>query len=149
MLPQIADLEFDSEELIEDLPTIGKSFLFDFKKGDFVLKDGKLIELAGIDSLKMWITKVIKTEKFRFKIYENILADEDEQYGVTIEDLIGSNFEREFIESEIEREVTEAMLLHEYIESIDGWAFERNSKKMIVTFTVKTVEESFDMEVGL
>lgn len=150
MLPDIADLEFESEELLEeDVPTIGKSFLYDFKKGEFVMKDGKLIVLEGIEALKMWIMKVIRTEKFRFRIYENTEYEEDEQYGVTIEDLIGSNFDREFIEAEIEREVTEALLLHEYIVSVDEWSFERTSKKLTVSFVVTTYEENLNMEVDL
>lgn len=150
MLPSIADLEFENDELAEeDVPTIGKSFLFDFKKGDFVLKDGKLVVLEGIEALKMWIIKVIRTEKFRFRIYENTGFEDDEQYGVMLEDLIGSNFDREFIEAEIEREVTEALLLHEYIISVDEWQFERNSKKMTVSFAVTTYDETLNMEVDL
>lgn len=148
MLPEIADLEFENDELAEeDVPTIGKSFLFDFKKGDFVMKDGKLVVLEGIEALKMWIVKVIRTEKFRFRIYENTGFEDDEQYGVMLEDLIGSNFDREFIEAEIEREVTEALLLHEYIISVDEWQFERNSKKMTVSFAVTTYDETLNMEV--
>lgn len=150
MLPEIADLEFVNEDLLEeDEPLIGKSFLFDFKKGDFVLKDGKLVVLEGIEALKMWIVKVIRTEKFRFRIYENTGFEDDEQYGVMLEDLIGSNFDREFIEAEIEREVTEALLLHEYIISVDEWQFERNSKKMTVSFAVTTYDETLNMEVDL
>lgn len=150
MLPEIADLEFENDELLEeDEPTIGKSFLFDFKKGDFVMKDGKLVVLEGIEALKMWIIKVIRTEKFRFRIYENTEFENDEQYGVMLEDLIGSNFDREFIEAEIEREVTEALLLHEYIISVDEWQFERNSKKMTVSFAVTTYDETLNMEVDL
>lgn len=149
MLPSIADLEFENDELLEDEPTIGKSFLFDFKTGDFVMKDGKLVILEGIEALKMWIVKVIRTEKFRFRIYENTGFEDDEQYGVMLEDLIGSNFDREFIEAEIEREVTEALLLHEYIISVDEWQFERNSKKMAVSFAVTTYDETLNMEVDL
>lgn len=150
MLPEIADLEFENDELVEeDVPTIGKSFLFDFKKSDFVLKDGKLVVLEGIEALKMWIVKVIRTEKFRFRIYENTGFEDDEQYGVMLEDLIGSNFDREFIEAEIEREVTEALLLHEYIVSVDEWQFEHNSKKMTVSFAVTTYGETLNMEVDL
>lgn len=150
MLPSIAELEFENEELAEeDVPTIGKSFLFDFKKGDFVLKDGKLVVLEGIEALKMWIIKVIRTEKFRFRIYENTEFENDDQYGVMLEDLIGSNFDRDFIEAEIEREVTEALLLHEYIVSVDEWQFERNSKKMTVSFAVTTYDETLNMEVDL
>ncbi|OMC81868.1 hypothetical protein BK128_21500 [Viridibacillus sp. FSL H7-0596] len=130
-----------TEEIIEDLPPIGKSFLFDFKKGDFVILNGKMVEIHGIEVLKQWILKVLKTEQFRFKIYENV------EYGVTLEELIGSNLPRAFIEAEIKREVTASLLLHTHIESVDEWSFERDGKWMRIKFTVTTVEGSFETEV--
>lgn len=143
MLPKITELEFEIEQLPQDLPPIGKSFLYDLDTGEFVLRDGKMIELNGIESLKMWIRKVIKTERFRFGIYENT------EYGITLEDLIGSNFPRSFIESEIKREVTSTLTRHPNIESIDGWKFERDGKWMRVNFRVTTAYETFDVEVNM
>lgn len=142
MLPEIANLDFNTEEIAEDLPPIGKSFLYDFEKGDFVLKSGKMIELHGVDSLKMWIEKVLKTERFRFRIYESV------DYGVTLEDLIGSNFPRDFIEIEIKREVTESLLLSSYIERLERWIFERDEERMLVSFDViSPMYNTFHMEV--
>ena len=40
-----------------------RSYLFDFNKGDFVVRDGKLVECDGMDALKVWIEKILKTEK--------------------------------------------------------------------------------------
>lgn len=143
MLPDIAELEFntDTTEQSKDLPKLGKSFLYDFDKGDFVIKDGKMVEIHGVEVLKQWILKVLKTERFRFKIYENI------EYGVTLEDLIGSSFPRSFVEAEIKREVTASLILHSYIESVKDWTFERDGKWMKVWFTVVTIERAFEMEV--
>lgn len=141
MLPQITELEFDTETIPEDLPPLGKSFLFDFDKCDFVLKDGKMIELHGIDVLKQWITKVLKTERFRFRIYDGV------EYGVTLEDLIGSNFPRSFIEAEIKREVTTSLLRHTHIRSVENWEFERDGKWMRIKFRVITTDDSFEQEV--
>lgn len=143
MLPVITELEFDTELLTEDLPPIGKSFLYDFDLGDFVMLDGKLIEVYGIDSLKMWIMKVLKTEQDRFKIYE------DTAYGTGIESLIGSNLPRMFIESEVEREVTETLLINPYIQTIDGWEFVRDGKHMRVKFNVNTTEGTFSLGVNI
>ncbi|MGE8080516.1 DUF2634 domain-containing protein [Peribacillus loiseleuriae] len=143
MLPKITELEFNTEDINEDLPTIGKSFLYDFNKGDFVLKDGKPVELHGIESLKMWINKVIRTEKFKFRIYDNT------EYAMTLEDLMGSNFPQAFIEVEIKREVTSSLLLHPYIKSVDGWTFVRDGTQMKIQFGVTTVEGVFEMEVSL
>jgi hypothetical protein len=142
MLPQITELEFNTETITEDLPPIGKSFLYDFDKKDFVLKDGKMVEIYGVDVLKQWITKVLKTERFRFRIYDDV------EYGVTIEDLIGSNFPRAFVEAEIKREVTTSLLRHTHIQTVEEWSFERDGGWMKVNFSVGTVEGSFWQEVN-
>jgi hypothetical protein len=141
MLPKITELEFETNQL-ETSPDIGKSFLFDFEKGDFVLKDGKLIEAHDNESLKVWIKKCLQTEKFRFPIYEDV------DYGVTIDDLIGSNFPRAFIESEIKREVTSALTKHSAVQSISGWHFQRDKNWMNVQFQVLTVNGVLNQEVN-
>lgn len=142
-LPEITQLEFTEVEFGEELEPIGKTFLYDFDKGDFVMRNGKLIELYGIDALKQWIVKVLKTEKFRFRIYENV------EYGTSIETLIGSNLPRAYVESEIEREVTESLLQSPYIERLEGWQFERDGKWMRIRFTViSPMYNTFDMEVS-
>ena len=46
-----------------------KSYLFDFANDDFVVRDGKLIECDGIDAIKVWIEKILRTEKGRYSIY--------------------------------------------------------------------------------
>jgi hypothetical protein len=143
MLPKIVELEFNNEPVTEDLPKMGKSFLFDFDKGDFVLKDGKIVAVEGIEALKMWIIKAIKTERYRFRIYD------DTGYGTTIEDLTGTNYPRAFVESEIKREVTSSLTNHPYIENIINWEFRRDGKWMRVNFKVITMEGAFDQEVVL
>lgn len=144
MLPKITELEFDNVDVTEDLPPIGKSFLFDFDKGEFVMRNGKMVELHGVESLKMWIRKVLKTERFRFQIYENV------PYGVLLEELIGLNLPRAFIEAEIEREVTESLLLSPYIDRVIGWTFKRDGKWLRVFFqVVSPMYSTFDMEVSV
>lgn len=142
MLPTITELQLNVEE-IETLPAIGKSFLYDFEKGDFVLRNGKMVVVEGVESLKVWIEKVIRTERFRFKIYENV------EYGITIEDLIGSNFPRTFIEAELKREITSVLEEHPYINRIEGWQFERDGTLMKIKFTVITVDGAFEQEVSM
>ena len=44
-----------------------KSYLFNFDKGDFVVRDGKLVECDGIEAIKVWIEKIIRTEKYRYR----------------------------------------------------------------------------------
>ncbi|GED64356.1 DUF2634 domain-containing protein [Lysinibacillus fusiformis] len=143
MLPKITELEFNTQENETDLPPLGKSFLYDFDKGDFVIRNGKMVAIHGLETLKQWIIKVLKTERFRFRIYK------DENYGATLDDLIGSSLPRAFIEAEIKREVTAALLEHTHIQEVQEWQFERDGKWMRIKFRVVTVEGAFDMDEQL
>lgn len=143
MLPQITELEFNTDLLPEETPPIGKSFLFNFNTGEFVMNDGKMIVLEGIDALKMWIEKVLRTQADRFKIYEGT------EYGVAFEDLIGSSLPRAFIEAEIKRETTTALELNPNILSIENWTFEREGKRMKIQFRVRTTEDTFEQGVTI
>ena len=73
-----------------------KSYLFNFNRGDFAVRDGKLVECDGIDAIKVWIEKILRTEKNRYKIYDGT------DYGCQIEDLIiGNTYSFEFTDSEL------------------------------------------------
>lgn len=120
--------------------TNGKSFSFDFEAGDFVIKDGKLQEIEGIDVLENWIQKKLRTEKNKYKIYVN-------GYGVTLSEYITSNFPMAFIKSEIEREVKEALLTNNNIKSLSDFELTRDKRTMIVNFTVNSVYGSTVSEV--
>lgn len=119
----------------------GTTFLYDFQKGDFVYRNGAPIIVEGQKALEIWIEKVIRTERFKFKVYDNA------EYGVTIEDLIGSNLPYSFLDAEMKRELTEAILRNPYIENLSEWKFEREGSLWTITFTVETVDGSFEMEV--
>lgn len=140
MFPEL-DLIEEEFELNEQIEWNGKSYLYDFNKGDFIYKNGALVEVTGLEALKVWIEKVIRTEKFRFKIYDDI------DYGISIEDLFGSNLERYLIESEIQREITEALLKNPIILDVDEWEFEYENEKVIVSFYVSNDLENFNFEV--
>lgn len=145
MFPQVDESNIPNEEKeFKKARHTGKSFLYDFKKGDFVTHNGKLVEVIGIEALKVWIEKIIRTEKFRFRIYE---ATSDDPYGVTIEDLFSSPLPRAFIESEIKREVTASILTHSEIQSLENWRFEYKGGHTSIYFTVELIDGAFNFEV--
>lgn len=143
----IPSLETNNTNNQETTQKMGKSFLFDFKTGDFVIRDGKLVEIEDIEALKIWIEKILRTEKFKFKIYKK---EDKNQYGITIQDLIaGYNYPKEFIESEIKREVTEALLKNVLIESLEDWTIEKSNPVLNISFRVVLKDgNSFDKEVS-
>ena len=82
-----------------------KTFDFDFKAGEFRMKNGNPVVLSGIDALKLWIQKCIRTQLNRYSIYMG------KQYGANIEDLvIGKSYNFDFAESELRREIETALL---------------------------------------
>ncbi len=145
MLPEIAELKLpEVTQETEQKKDLGKSFLFDFKKKDFILENGRLIEIDGIKAIQVWIEKILRTQKFKWKIYEGT------DYGTTIEDLIvGHGYPKSFLESELKREITEALLKHRRIESLSEWEFKRESDKLHVLFKVNLKDgETFNEEVS-
>lgn len=146
MFPEDVEEYLTNEEILEENANAttfnGKSFLFDFEKGDFVYKNGNLVEVTGIVALKIWIEKLIRTEKFKFKIFEDV------DYGVSISDLVGSTLPHGFIEAELKRELTEAILKNPMIEDLTNWKFEKDGGKWTIYFTVETADEAFGMEVA-
>ena len=147
MFPEDTQNYLENEELTllddEAFTFNGKAFLYDYQKGEFILKNGKMVEVTGNAAIEAWIEKLIRTEKFRFNVYEGV------DYAVTIEELIGSIWPRGFVEAEIKREITEAALSNTYIEDLIEWSFERDGSYLIINFTVITVEGAFGMGVQM
>ena len=57
MFPNSTDVMLDNKS---DISSGTKSYLFDFTTGDFVVRDGKIIECDGIESIKVWIEKILR-----------------------------------------------------------------------------------------
>lgn len=110
-----------------------KSYVFDFKKGDFVVRDGKLAECDGMDALKVWIEKILKTEKGRYRIYDGT------GYGCQLEDLIiGNTYTVEFTEAELKREVEEAILKNPLVTAVSGFTLTKTASVLTLRLEVKT-----------
>lgn len=143
MFPEIVNIE--DIPIIEEqtvVPDIKPSFLYDFKSGDFVLKNGKLVEVQGIEALKVWIEKALRTELGRFRVYNGT------GYGTSLDDLIGQNFPVSFFESEIQREINESLLKHPAIESLSTFKLEKSRATLHVKFTVNLVSGlTFEQEL--
>lgn len=134
MFPEIVNIE--DIPIIEEqteIPVIKTSFLFDFKTGEFVMRNGRLVKVNGIASLQVWIEKTLRTELDRFKVYEGT------DYGTSLEDLIGQNYPISFFESEIQREVNESILKHPVIASVTAFELDKDKASLHVKFTVNLV----------
>lgn len=146
MLPQQEGFrEYYNSEVDNKTTITGKSFLFDFKTGDFVIENGKPVEVNGFEALKMWIIKVLKTPVNKYDVY--IKKDE---YGVEdLEELITSDLPFPFIKSEIERIIKETLTQNTAIKSVQNFKFERNKRVLTVSFDVYTIYGTVESEVSI
>ncbi len=111
-----------------------KTFDFDFKAGEFRMKNGNPVVLSGIDALKLWIQKCIRTQLNRYSIYMG------KQYGANIEDLvIGKSYNFDFAESELRREIETALLQNEDIQSMSSFSVKRAGSTLDISLTLITV----------
>jgi hypothetical protein len=144
MFPQFSpQLQSNVQESTE---SPGKSFLFDFETGDFAVLDGKVKVVEGYAALKVWIEKGMRTEKFKFKIYETGVEDE---YGITMLDFINGDYPEVFKKAELQREITRFLLTHPEIISIDNMVFIRDRRAMIIDFDINTIYGTIQQEVKL
>lgn len=142
MFPEYAPLLQGNNQ--DSKTTLGKSFLFDFAAGDFVLKDGKLQVVEDSEALQVWIRKILKTEKFKFKIYE---TGETNEYGVTLLDFVNSGHPQFFIQAEIQREVAEALIKNPEILDVTNFSFSRDKRTLVVNFNVNSIYGNIGEEV--
>ncbi len=133
MFPNSTDITINNES---NTSSGTKSYMFDFENGDFVVRDGKLIECDGIDAIKVWIEKILRTEKDRYKIYDNT------EYGCHLEDLIiGNSYTAEFVEAELKREIEDALKQNPQITSVTNFKITRNTNAITVTLEVVLNDE--------
>ena len=133
MFPNSTDIILDNES---NTSSGTKSYMFDFGNGDFVVRDGKLIECDSIDAIKVWIEKILRTEKGRYPIYDNT------EYGCHLEDLIiGNSYTAEFIEAELKREIEDALKQNPQITSVTNFNITRNTNAITVTLEVVLNDE--------
>ena len=133
MFPNSTDITLDNKT-----QTLNgtKSYLFDFTTGDFIVRDGKLIECNGIESIKVWIEKILRTEKGRYPIYDNT------EYVCHLEYInIGNSYTVEFIEAELKREIEDALKQNPQITSVTNFKITRNKNTITVTLEVVLNDE--------
>jgi hypothetical protein len=120
----------------------GKELAFDFAGGDFIMVDGSPKVVEGVEALKVWIEKAIRTARYRFPAYTF-------NYGCEIEEIIGYDIPRPVLESEVQRVIREALIYDDRIEDVRDFIIERGGDWLKVTFRVITfLGDSFEQEVA-
>lgn len=122
-------------------PAYGKSPIFLFESGEFKKVDGKVYTGEGVEVLRNWIEKTLRTERYRFPIYTS-------DYGVTLEELVPRGLPYETLLNELKDQISDALLQDIRIAEVGGFSFSQDKSCLNIQFEVKTFDkESITMEV--
>ena len=137
ILPSFLQELSDTKTIKEDYSQVVKvprEYGIDFITGRLT---GKIVE--GLEAIKVWIWLCMHTERFRHAIYS---AD----YGTSLEQYIGHMLSEEYINTDCESEISDALLINEYIESIEDFLAVRNSDSLNISFRVVTKFGSLEVD---
>lgn len=90
---------------------------------------GRIVE--GLDAIEMWVQLALRTKR-----YEWIIFSWD--YGEEYTDLLGYSYTKEYLDSEVERMITECVTQHPYITGIEDLTVEVEGDHLHITFTLIT-----------
>lgn len=111
---------------------IAREYAWDFDKNDFILLNGRPLIVEGVDAVKVWVYKVLQSERSKYLAYT-------EDYGQEYNILIGTSFNRDVVNAEAERLTKEALLIHPDITGITNFSVVLNENALHIAFTVDTV----------
>lgn len=116
--------------------------LFDYEKGDFVL-DGqnRVVMVDGRDYYTLWVLKTLSTQLAACDSYPD--------FGVDIEDAMEQP-NRQAVQTALEREITEALLMNEATERVYNFQFEWEASELMVSFIVKPHNwDAYDVNMSI
>lgn len=87
-------------------------YAYDFENNELKTKDGKHYYVYGNEAMKIWIYKAMITNRFRHSAYTD-------KFGTEIYSLIGEVISSKFKQAEIKRYITEAVMVHPFMVSIN------------------------------
>lgn len=131
--------DIDDDEEVDD----GITAKFDYENMRIEIDPvGRASFTNEFEALRFWIIKCLLTERYKYLAY-------DTDFGTEFEEIIRSNPDRDVAESEVMREVEEALTVDERVESVDDFTFYWKGSHVYVTFLIETIygEEQIFMEM--
>lgn len=115
--------------------TFGRSWRFDFKAGDFVMTPTRKVAAADEKAAwVIWCEKAIRTPRYRHLIYSR-------SHGEELDDLIGKGYSRAVQESEIQRIVSETLMVDPRTASVGQFTFEWRDDSCYFTCKISNVRD--------
>lgn len=110
-------------------------YAWDFQNDCFIYEDGKHKIVTENEALKVWIYKVLKTERWRYRAYDNA-------YGIELEQFIGTYTNNKDSSTELEQYIKEALIINPYIKSIDDISVSIDGDELSYDISLTTIYSS-------
>jgi phage baseplate assembly protein W len=119
--------EEERVEVVTPTPEPSLTYRLDLEKGEI----GGLID--GDEALRQFVSKAIRTARYRYLIY-------DDEYGSELEDLIGSDVTEAFLNEEIPRIIREALIYDDRIADVRDFNIQREGDGVYIEVTVEKTD---------
>lgn len=123
----------ETAEIQSSLIKFGKSWRFDFDRGEFILTPtGRVAGAAGADAWLEWCRKALMTARYSFLVYSR-------NYGQEFDDLISRHLTRAGNESEIKRIATDCLMVDPRTAAVENFVFTWDGDSCYFTCQVSNV----------
>lgn len=123
----------ETETQENDLPLF-KEMAIDFETGEPIIKNNEIVTLEGSEALKVWIWKVLKTERYKYKAYTD-------NYGNELKEQLGTIYDKTIKDAILENEIRECLGVNPYIVRLHSFNIEipEGMQHPYIYFSVDTV----------
>ena len=123
----------ETETQETDLPLF-KEMAIDFETGEPIIKNNEIVTLEGQEALKVWIWKVLETERYKYKAYSN-------NYGNELKEQLGTIYDKTIKDAILENEIRECLGVNPYIVRLHSFSIEtpEGMQHPYIYFSVDTV----------
>lgn len=125
-----ADID-DDQDQDENLPV---EYGINFKTGQLT---GKLV--YGLEALKVWIFLCLMTQRYRYPVYSW-------DYGIDLEQYIGKTYSADFVQTDSEDEIKEALTINDHIQDVQDFTVDRDDDSVKISCTVITDYGNVEVE---
>ena len=122
----------EAEPTVQEKLPLCREVAWDFTRGFPIYAGGRPVEVTGVEAVKVWIWKALKTARFHHDIYTW-------DYGCEAESLIGKAFTAQVKESEAVRYVREALAPNPYITDVRQVDVSFQGTKLTISCQVSTI----------
>lgn len=141
--PFVNGVSISSVQSSESSLPIITEYAWDFEKDCFVFENGKHKIVTENEALKVWVYKVLKTERYLYyRAY-------DSSYGIELEKFIGREINTSDVADKLFRYVTEALLVNPYIKKVNAINYEINGAKLTLIISLMSIYGNFNTEVSM